>query len=50
MDLVWSGSRQALALLADSDREIWGILRLSLQVFRPAPCSRSRDFPGVVSW
>src|SRR5437879_9944497 len=32
MDLVWSGSRQALALLADSDREIWGILRLSLQV------------------
>ena len=32
MDLVWSGSRQALALLADADREIWGILWLSLQV------------------
>ena len=32
MDLVWSGSRQALALLAGADREIWGILWLSLQV------------------
>src|SRR3989441_13005154 len=32
MDLVWSGSRQALALLADADREIWRILWLSLQV------------------
>ena len=32
MDLVWSGSRQALALLARADREIWGILWLSLQV------------------
>ena len=32
MDLVWSGSRQALELLAGADREIWGILWLSLQV------------------
>src|SRR5438132_7615262 len=32
MDLVWSGSRQALALLAGADREIWGILWLSLEV------------------
>jgi tungstate transport system permease protein len=32
MDLVWSGTRQALALLAGADREIWGILWLSLQV------------------
>lgn len=32
MDLVWSGSRQALALLTGADREIWGILWLSLQV------------------
>jgi tungstate transport system permease protein len=32
MDLVWSGSRQALALIAGADREIWGILWLSLQV------------------
>ena len=32
MDLVWSGSRQAIALLAGADREIWGILWLSLQV------------------
>ena len=32
MDLVWSGTRQALALLAGADREIWAILWLSLQV------------------
>src|SRR5256886_17657017 len=32
MDLLWSGSRQALALLAGADREIWGILWLSLEV------------------
>src|SRR5215467_8001874 len=32
MDLVWSGARQALGLLAGADREIWGILWLSLQV------------------
>ena len=32
MDLVWSGTRQALALLAGADRDIWGILWLSLQV------------------
>ena len=32
MDLLWSGLRQALALLAGADREIWGILWLSLQV------------------
>src|SRR6267378_533197 len=32
MDLLWGGSRQALALLAGADREIWGILWLSLQV------------------
>src|SRR5512132_3651368 len=32
MDLVWSGLRQALALIAGADREIWGILWLSLQV------------------
>src|SRR5215510_10535029 len=32
MDLVWSGTRQALALVAGADREIWGILWLSLQV------------------
>src|SRR4029453_9964220 len=32
MDLVWGGSRQALALIAGADREIWGILWLSLQV------------------
>jgi tungstate transport system permease protein len=32
MDLVWSGTRQAVALLAGADREIWGILWLSLQV------------------
>jgi tungstate transport system permease protein len=32
MDLVWSGTRQALALLAGADSEIWGILWLSLQV------------------
>jgi tungstate transport system permease protein len=31
MDLVWSGLRQALALVA-GDREIWAILWLSLQV------------------
>jgi tungstate transport system permease protein len=31
MDLVWSGLRQALALMA-SDGEIWAILWLSLQV------------------
>ena len=32
MDLLWSGSRQALALLVGADREIWGVLWLSLQV------------------
>jgi tungstate transport system permease protein len=32
MDLVWSGLRQALALVAGADREIWAILWLSLQV------------------
>jgi tungstate transport system permease protein len=32
MDLVWSGTRQALGLLAGADREIWSILWLSLQV------------------
>jgi tungstate transport system permease protein len=32
MDLVWSGARQALGLLAGADREIWAILWLSLQV------------------
>jgi len=32
MDLVWTGARQALGLLAGADREIWGILWLSLQV------------------
>ncbi len=32
MDLVWSGTRQAISLLAGADREIWGILWLSLQV------------------
>src|SRR5512132_4052341 len=32
MDLLWSGVRQALALIAGADREIWGILWLSLQV------------------
>jgi tungstate transport system permease protein len=31
MDLVWSGLRQAIALVA-GDREIWAILWLSLQV------------------
>src|SRR5437016_13731752 len=32
MDLLWGGSRQALALLAGADGEIWEILWLSLQV------------------
>src|SRR5262245_23487513 len=32
MDLVWSGTRQALALLAGADRDIWGIPCASLQV------------------
>ena len=32
MDLLWTGARQALGLLAGADREIWGILWLSLQV------------------
>src|SRR5437899_4095963 len=32
MDLVTSGLRQAIALIAGADREIWGILLLSLQV------------------
>src|SRR6266705_5938053 len=32
MDLVTSGLRQAIALIAGADREIWGILWLSLQV------------------
>jgi tungstate transport system permease protein len=32
MDLLWSGVRQAIGLLAGADREIWGILWLSLQV------------------
>jgi tungstate transport system permease protein len=32
MDLVWSGARQALGLLAGADREIWAILWLSLRV------------------
>jgi tungstate transport system permease protein len=32
MDLLWSGARQAIGLLAGADREIWGILWLSLQV------------------
>jgi tungstate transport system permease protein len=32
MDLLWSGVRQAIALIVGADREIWGILWLSLQV------------------
>src|SRR2546422_8687009 len=32
MDLVWSGFRQALALVVGADGEIWEILWLSLQV------------------
>src|SRR3989454_8732066 len=32
MDLVTSGLRQAIAVIAGADREIWGILWLSLQV------------------
>src|SRR6266545_4116865 len=32
MDLLWSGVRQAIALVVGADREIWGILWLSLQV------------------
>src|SRR4029450_13819817 len=32
MDLVASGLRQAIGLIAGADREIWGILWLSLQV------------------
>jgi len=32
MDLLWSGARQAIGLLAGADREIWGILWLSLQI------------------
>src|SRR3977135_243593 len=32
MDLVTSGLQQAIALIAGADREIWGILWLSLQV------------------
>jgi len=32
MDLLWSGVRQAVALIVGADREIWGILWLSLQV------------------
>jgi len=32
MDLVWTGFRQAVALVAGADREIWEILWLSLQV------------------
>src|SRR2546428_10394466 len=32
MDLVWSGFRQALALIVGADGEIWEILWLSLQV------------------
>src|SRR6266852_4571104 len=32
MDLLWSGVRQAIALIVGVDREIWGILWLSLQV------------------
>ena len=32
MDLLWSGVRQAIDLIVGTDREIWGILGLSLQV------------------
>ena len=32
MDLLWSGAREAIGLLAGADREIWGILWLSLQI------------------
>ena len=32
MDLLWSGLRQAFALLTGGDPEVWAILRLSLQV------------------
>ncbi|HYS18038.1 MAG TPA: ABC transporter permease [Candidatus Binatia bacterium] len=32
MDLLWSGVRQAIDLIVGADREIWGILGLSLQV------------------
>jgi tungstate transport system permease protein len=32
VELLWSGLRQAVALLVGADREIWGILWLSLQV------------------
>jgi tungstate transport system permease protein len=32
MDLLWSGVRQAVALIVGADHEIWGILWLSLQV------------------
>src|SRR5437870_8669285 len=32
MDLLWSGVRQAIALIVGADPEIWGILWLSLQV------------------
>src|SRR2546422_6396172 len=32
MDLLWSGVRQAIALIVGADREIWGILWLSLRV------------------
>ena len=61
MDLLWSGVRQAIALIAGADREIWGILWLSLQVSgsatlialalasRPARRWRSRAFPGAGS-
>ncbi|MBI4629094.1 MAG: tungstate transporter permease, partial [Candidatus Rokubacteria bacterium] len=32
MDLLWSGLRQAFALVTGGDPEVWAILRLSLQV------------------
>ena len=32
MDLLWSGLRQAVALVTGGDPEVWAILRLSLQV------------------
>ena len=32
MDLLWSGLRQAFALVTGGDLEVWAILRLSLQV------------------
>src|SRR5262249_5555657 len=58
MDLVASGFRQAIALIAGADREIWEILWLSLQVSGsatlialglgiPAGAARARArFPG----